>query len=103
MAALLQTSRRAALIPNWMPVQTILGHQHIRNMASPSSENAGDVVMESPASDTEPVASFQPFTKVERIKQLNDIDKVQWVSIYFLSRSNFFRALPRCYTQRDWL
>jgi hypothetical protein len=50
-------------------------------MATPSSENAGDAIMESPASDTKPVASFQPFTKAERIKQLNDIDKVQWVSI----------------------
>jgi hypothetical protein len=49
-------------------------------MDSPSIENAIDVVMESPTSDTKPIPSSQPFTKAERIKQLNDIDKVQWVS-----------------------
>jgi hypothetical protein len=72
-------------------------------MATPSSENAGDAIMESPANDTKPVASFQPFTKAERIKQLNDIDKVQWVSIYVLSESNFLRALPNCCNQLAWL
>lgn len=45
-------------------------------MASQTGEVAGDTNMESPASDTNPIASFQPFTKAERIKQLNDIDKV---------------------------
>jgi hypothetical protein len=72
-------------------------------MATPSSDNAGDIIMESPASDTKPVASLQPFTKAERIKQLNDIDKVQWVSIYVMSKSNFLRTLPNCCSQLAWL
>lgn len=109
---LMRTPGRAALTPNWMQVRTPsylkvnmsnLNCQRIKTMDSPSSENAIDTVMESPASDIKPVASFQLFTKAERIKQLNDIDKVQCVSICIRSRSNLYRASPGCCTQQDWL
>lgn len=42
---------------------------------SPESED-GDVAMDLDRKDIETNTSFQPFTKSERIQQLNDIDKV---------------------------
>lgn len=46
-------------------------------MSEAPDDQDGDVKMASVAAEAKPAASFRPFTKAERIQQLNDIDKVR--------------------------
>jgi hypothetical protein len=55
-------------------------------MSTSSEDDGGDVTMRSASGDGEDNTSYRPFTKAERIQQLNDIDKVRfWNPVSYMS------------------